>query len=308
VLVSAVGFLNVPQQPPWPGLDRFKGPVFRTARWEHEHDLTGKRVAIVGTGSSAAQIVPELAGAAGRLLLFQREPGWVMPKGERDFTSEERETLLDKREWRRARLRALYQIEKRLWHGGTYRPGSKVHDQSEQICRDYIAKVFADRPDLKEAVTPTYPFWGKRLIYASTYYPALKRDNVDLVPRAVTRVTEAGVIDTEGVPGYHGPRLSQLLHDVRAGDQRRRDHLDAGASGRVRRPGLGPDDSHRQHRHRSQATVDNGLQPVAAAGRPGHGVDGEQELLQGEQWQDRHPMALQPTRLPGPDEVARSLV
>jgi cation diffusion facilitator CzcD-associated flavoprotein CzcO len=199
VLVSAVGFLNVPQLPDWPGLDRFKGPVFHTARWEHEHDLTGKRVAIVGTGSSAAQIVPEVAGAAERLLLFQREPGWVMPKGERDFSSEERETLLDKREWRRARLRALYQIEKRLWHGGTYRPGSKVHDQSEQICRDYIAKVFADRPDLKEAVTPTYPFWGKRLIYASTYYPALKRENVELIPRAVTRVTESGVIDTEGV-------------------------------------------------------------------------------------------------------------
>jgi cation diffusion facilitator CzcD-associated flavoprotein CzcO len=199
VLISAVGFLNVPRYPDWPGLEAFRGPKFHTARWEHEHDLQGKRVALVGTGSSAIQITPEVAAVADRLLLFQREPGWVMPKGERDYTPEERDSLLGRMNWRRERLKQLWRIEKNLWRGGTYRPGSKPNAGGEALCRRYIDKEFADRPDLREAVTPNYPFWGKRLIFATTYYPALKRDNVELIPHAVERVTESGVVDVLGV-------------------------------------------------------------------------------------------------------------
>ena len=217
VLISAVGFLNVPRMPDWPGLDTFRGPAFHTARWEHEHDLTGKRVAIVGTGSSAAQIVPHVAEIADRLLIFQREPGWIMPKGERDYTPDEREALRSRWRWRRERLAQLWRVEKGLWRGGTYRPGSKVHTMAEQVCRDYIDRVFADRPDLKEAVTPDYPYWGKRVIFATTYYPALLRDDVELIPRAVERVTETGVVDVDGVehPGRrpgdrHGVPADQL--------------------------------------------------------------------------------------------------
>lgn len=199
VLISAVGFLNVPRYPDWPGLDRFRGPKFHTARWEHEHDLHGKRVAIVGTGSSAAQIVPEIATVADRVLVFQREPGWVMPKGDRDYTTEERAELRRPMHWRRERLKQLQRVEKSLWRRGIYRPGSKINATCEQICRDYIATEFADRPELQEALTPNYPYWGKRLIMASTYYPALKRDQVELVPKAVTSVTEHGVVDADGV-------------------------------------------------------------------------------------------------------------
>jgi cation diffusion facilitator CzcD-associated flavoprotein CzcO len=199
VLISAVGFLNVPRLPDWPGLSSFRGPAFHTARWEHEHDLTAKRVAVVGTGSSAVQIVPEIAEVAGRVLLFQREPGWVMPKGERDYTAEEQEALRRPLRWRRERLRQLWRVEKNLWRAGSYRPGSKVHTKMEALCRSYIDRKFADRPDLREAVTPSYPYWGKRLIFASTFYPALKRDNVELIPRAVVRVTPTGVVDSSGV-------------------------------------------------------------------------------------------------------------
>ena len=199
VLVSAVGFLNVPRYPDWPGLDRFRGPWFHTARWEHEHDLDGKRVALIGTGSSAAQILPEIALRAGHVVVFQREPGWVMPKADRDFAPEEREALRSPLRWRRARLAQLRRVEKSLWRRGIYRPGSKINAQCEQICRDYIARELADRPDLRDAVTPHYPYWGKRLIMASTYYPALRRDNVDLVPKAVVAVTETGVVDADGV-------------------------------------------------------------------------------------------------------------
>ncbi len=89
VLVGATGFLNIPSYPTWPGLDSFHGPRFHTSRWEGHHDLRGKTVAVVGTGSTATQLVPELARVVGKLYLFQREPGWVVPKGDFDYTSEQ---------------------------------------------------------------------------------------------------------------------------------------------------------------------------------------------------------------------------
>jgi cation diffusion facilitator CzcD-associated flavoprotein CzcO len=157
VLVSAVGFLNVPRYPDWPGLEEFDGPEFHTARWEHQHDLTGKTVAVVGTGSSATQVVPAIQPLVKHLYLFQREPGWVLPKGERDFTDEERVTV--NRPWaaRRERWRQRWVLEKSLWNGHLWRPGTKTNSEREAICRRYIDRVFKNSPDLREAVTPTYP-------------------------------------------------------------------------------------------------------------------------------------------------------
>lgn len=198
-LISGVGFLNVPRYPDWPGLDTFGGPVFHTARWEHEHDLTGKTVAVVGTGSSATQVVPAIQPVVGRLLVFQREPGWVMPKGERDLSDDERSAL--RRPWRRRRERWRQQwlLEKGLWGGRLYRPGSKLNAAREAFCRSYIARQLADRPDLADAVTPKYPYPGKRPVFSSTFYKALKQQNVELVPRAVQSLTRTGIVDAEGV-------------------------------------------------------------------------------------------------------------
>ncbi len=198
VLVSAVGFLNVPRYPDWPGLGTFAGPAFHTARWEHQHDLAGKAVAVVGTGSSATQVVPAIQPVVGRLYVFQREPGWVMPKGERDFAEEERAVLGTPWRSRRERLRQRYLLEKNLWAGNMNRPGTKANARREEMCRRYIAREFADRPDLRDAVTPGYPYPGKRPVFASTFYPALKQPNVELVPHAVARVTPTGVVDDTG--------------------------------------------------------------------------------------------------------------
>jgi cation diffusion facilitator CzcD-associated flavoprotein CzcO len=199
VLVSGVGFLNVPSYPSWPGLDDFAGPKFHTARWEHQHDLTGKRVAVVGTGSSATQVVPAIQPMVEKLYVFQREPGWVMPKGERDFTDEERATLAKPWRRKRERWRQKVMLERSLWRGRLYRPGTKLNQARERLCLDYIARRFADRPDLREAVTPKYPYPGKRPVIASSFYPALKQENVELVPRAVASVTGTGIVDAEGV-------------------------------------------------------------------------------------------------------------
>jgi cation diffusion facilitator CzcD-associated flavoprotein CzcO len=197
--VSAVGFLNVPNLPRWPGLEDFGGPAFHTARWEHEHDLTGQTVAVVGTGSSATQVVPAIQPIVERLYVFQREPGWVMPKGERDFTDEERAALAGPWSSRRERWRQRWMLERNLWGGKLNRPGTKINGQREETCRRYIARVFADHPHLAEAVTPTYPYPGKRPVLASTFYPALLEENVELVPNAVASVTPSGLVDRDGV-------------------------------------------------------------------------------------------------------------
>jgi cation diffusion facilitator CzcD-associated flavoprotein CzcO len=199
VLMSAVGFLNVPQYPIWPGLQDFEGPAFHTARWEHQHDLSGKVVAVVGTGSSATQVVPAIQPIVEHVYLFQRAPGWVLPKGERDFTDEEQAALSKPLASRRERWRQRWVLEKSLWNGHLWRPGTKTNREREAICRSYIDRKFKDRPDLRDAVTPTYPYPGKRPVVASTFYPALKKDNVTLVPKAVSSVTRTGVVDVDGV-------------------------------------------------------------------------------------------------------------
>jgi cation diffusion facilitator CzcD-associated flavoprotein CzcO len=198
VLVSGVGFLNVPNYPAWPGLADFAGPAFHTARWEHQHDLTDKVVAVVGTGSSATQLVPAIQPMVRSLHLFQREPGWVLPKGERDFTAEQRAEFSSNWRRRRERWRLKWLLERNLWSGAIWRPGTKANLAREQLCRDYIARKFEDRPDLRDAVTPTYPYPGKRPIFASAFYNALKQSNVELVPRAVASVTRTGIVDADG--------------------------------------------------------------------------------------------------------------
>jgi cation diffusion facilitator CzcD-associated flavoprotein CzcO len=200
VVVTAVGFLNNPRYPSWPHLQEFRGHVFHSARWT-PIDLTGKRVAVVGTGSAAAQIVGAIAPKVGRLLVFQREPGWVMPKPDRVFTAGEKEKLA--RPWPRRiiRFRQYVATEIGSLRGARdimQKPGGRRNRLSQQIAESYIAEVFAGRPDLAQLVTPSYPFGGKRIIKDSAYYPALLRHNVELVPRAVQDACIDGVIDASG--------------------------------------------------------------------------------------------------------------
>lgn len=199
VLVAATGFLNIPKFPSWPGLDTFEGPKFHTSRWEHHHDLAGKTVAVVGTGSTATQAVPELAKVVKKLYLFQREPGWIVPKGERDHTPEERARLQKPLQYRLARLKWFWATERLIWRGDPWRPGSAAYELGRLGALAFIEQQLEGRPDLIKAVTPDYPFWGKRLVLNSTFYAALKEPNVELVPRAVKSVTPTGIVDVDGV-------------------------------------------------------------------------------------------------------------
>jgi cation diffusion facilitator CzcD-associated flavoprotein CzcO len=161
--------------------------------------LRGKTIAVVGTGSTSTQLVPELAKIAGRVHVFQREPGWIIPKGERDYTPDERRRLVHPLWYWLDRLKWYWNAEKRQWRGEPFRPGSTANDLGQQQALAFIERELGDRPDLQKAVTPQYPFWGKRLIFNSLFYAALKEPNVELVSAPVTAVTTTGVIDADGV-------------------------------------------------------------------------------------------------------------
>jgi len=193
-VVSALGLLSNPKLPDWPGLEHFRGIAFHTSDWDRAPDLTGKRVAVVGTGSTAVQVVPGIAEEAGHVTVFQRQPGWVLPKGERPYTPAERER------YRRGRLRFV--IDRwRAFHAAFkptgFQAGTPDNLAMQAACRGYIEATIED-PATRAAVTPDYPWGCKRPVFSTTFYPTLNRENVMLVAKAVTRVTDRGVVDADG--------------------------------------------------------------------------------------------------------------
>jgi cation diffusion facilitator CzcD-associated flavoprotein CzcO len=196
VVVGAVGRLNIPNYPTWPGLETFKGPKFHSSRWDHDLDLRGKRVAVVGTGSTSAQIVPAIAPKVGQLYVFQRQPGWVVPKRAKVYSEADRERIRRQPwivDWRR--FTTFLRMEKLR---ATSVLGSKLQIKSRAAALKFIEDTVHD-PQLRAMVTPDYAFYCKRPVISDDFYPALQRDNVQLVPRAVTRVTETGIVDADGV-------------------------------------------------------------------------------------------------------------
>jgi cation diffusion facilitator CzcD-associated flavoprotein CzcO len=195
VVISALGLLSVPRYPSWPGLADFGGISFHTSRWEPEHDLTGRRVAVVGTGSTAAQVVPAVAGRAGRLHVFQREPGWIEPKHERAFSRRERLVYRRVPGAFTAHRAYLFYLSIRRFKG--FDVGSAKQAEMRALCEDHITSTVRD-PAVAAALTPHYPWGCKRPILASTYYQSFNRENVELVPHEVTAVTPTGIVDATG--------------------------------------------------------------------------------------------------------------
>jgi cation diffusion facilitator CzcD-associated flavoprotein CzcO len=196
VAISALGLLNVPNHPDWPGLEDFRGVRFHTSRWRHDVDLTGKRVAVVGTGSTAAQVVPGIAGSVASLRVFQREPGWVEPKRERPFTARER--WVYRHVPGAQRLHRAWLFAQSIRRFKAYDATSRAQGEKRRSCLDHIRRTVRD-PATRDAVTPDYPWGCKRPVLASTFYEALNLRHVDLVPHAVASVTENGLVDARGV-------------------------------------------------------------------------------------------------------------
>jgi cation diffusion facilitator CzcD-associated flavoprotein CzcO len=195
VVISAVGLLSVPRIPDWPGLADFAGIAFHTAEWQAEHDLSGKRVAVVGTGSTAAQVVPAVAEQAARLYVFQREPGWIEPKRERAFTPRER--WVYRRVPGALKAHRAWLFYKAIQRGRGFDADSRKQAQLRASCLAFIKSAIADE-SVRASVTPAYPWGCKRVVLASTFYAALSRPNVELVPHAVTSVTASGIVEATG--------------------------------------------------------------------------------------------------------------
>ena len=196
VVVAGFGPLSRPEYPQIEGIESFEGEAFHSAEWREEIDLRGKRVAVVGTGASAIQFVPEIAGEVAQLHLFQRTPPWVLPKPDRPTTRLERLLFRRRPELQKAYRRLIYwRLETRVL-GFTVHP--KVMKAAEVIGRIHISRGIKD-PALRKAVTPDYTIGCKRILMSNTYYTALDRENVEVVTGGVTRVTPNGVVGTDGI-------------------------------------------------------------------------------------------------------------
>jgi len=209
-VVSAVGQLNRPNIPAIPGAERFTGPAFHSARWDHTVDLTGKRVAVIGTGASAAQLIPPVAEQAAQLTIFQRTPAWFLPTPDyTDPVAPEVRWLF--REipgyaswyrfwifWRNVEGMMPAATVDPDWDGHEAAVGP-LNDLVRQLFTGYLQMELADRPDLLEQVLPDYPVFSKRFIRDDgAWARTLKRDDVTLVTNGITEITADGVRTADG--------------------------------------------------------------------------------------------------------------
>ena len=194
VLVSAMGALSEPARPAIPGLEAFAGPVFHSAAWDHDHDLTGERVAVIGTGASAIQFVPQIQPRVGRMHVFQRSAPWILPRPDRPLHG------LERRLYRR-----LPAAQRLMREGLYYAYEAKilpfVHRRLSplptRMARRHLHKQVAD-PALRARLTPDYTIGCKRILISDDYYPALTRPNVELVTAPIAAIDDGAVVTADG--------------------------------------------------------------------------------------------------------------
>ena len=193
-LISGIGGLSRPAVPQLRGLENFKGKTFHSQRWDHSFPLEGKKIAVIGTGASAVQIVPALALGAARLEVFQRTPTWVVPRGDHAISATRRSIF------------RTFPVLMRLWRWliyfllevraiGFLRP--RVMRLGERVARRHLEAQVKDAA-LREALTPKYRMGCKRAILSDDFYPTLQRPNVELVTSEIVRVGEHSIETADG--------------------------------------------------------------------------------------------------------------
>lgn len=194
-LVSATGPLSEPKRPDVPGLDRFEGTMFHSAEWDHSKDLRGERVAVIGTGASAAQFIPHVQPEAAQLDVFQRTPPWVMPRPDLPHGRLVRRLFRRVPALQRAVRNAIYYFAESLVYG-------LVKDQralrpNEAIGRLHLRRQVKD-PVLREKLTPDYRIGCKRIVFANDYFPALAAPNADVITDPIREVVPDGIVTADG--------------------------------------------------------------------------------------------------------------
>jgi cation diffusion facilitator CzcD-associated flavoprotein CzcO len=196
IVVSGIGALSIPAYPKVPGIEKFEGKTFHSARWDRDYSLLDKRVAVIGTGASAIQFVPAIAPFVKHLDLYQRTPPWVISKPDRAMTAIEK-TLFK-----------FLPATQKLFRGGIYWwmesrvLGLAVDPRAMKLAEAY-AKFFINRsikdPKLRKKVTPDYTLGCKRILMSDEYYPALTRDNVDVITHGIKGVKAHSLVTEDGV-------------------------------------------------------------------------------------------------------------
>ncbi|WP_075734618.1 flavin-containing monooxygenase [Streptomyces acidiscabies] len=195
MVVSATGPLSDPKMPDVPGLETFPGEVFHSARWNHGYDLRGKRVAVIGTGASAIQIVPAIQPLVSELTLFQRTPAWVMPRVDRAISGAERALHRALPFTTKARRGLLWGMRELQVQAFTKHPDELGF--VEQLAKRNIARAVKD-PELRAKLTPDYRIGCKRILLSSAYYPALAQPNVDVVASGLAEIRGNTLVAADG--------------------------------------------------------------------------------------------------------------
>jgi cation diffusion facilitator CzcD-associated flavoprotein CzcO len=191
-VISAVGMFGAPVRPDIPGLDAFEGTMFHSAEWNHDHDLRGERVAVIGSAASAVQFVPEIAPDVEQLHLFQRTPNWVLPKQNEPYTEEQKQAFHDHPELlEESRQQIFNLVENTLMY---LEP--TFFATAEQMGREALEQV--EDPELRKKLTPDHPWGAKRPLASSKYFQTFNRPNVELVTDPIARVTAHGVVTADG--------------------------------------------------------------------------------------------------------------
>ncbi len=196
ILVSAVGALCEPNLPDIKGINDFRGEIFHSARWNHDSDLTGKRVAVIGTGASAIQIVPAIAPKVAHLDVYQRTAPWLLPRSDREYLAPEKFALKHIPALRALYRAGIYAARETQVVGLAKFPPAML--ALEAVAR---AKLFAEvrDPELRRKVTPDFRIGCKRMLISNEYYPALSRDNVDVVTDGIKEIREGSIVTKDGV-------------------------------------------------------------------------------------------------------------
>ncbi|MBB6627110.1 NAD(P)/FAD-dependent oxidoreductase [Nocardioides sp. KIGAM211] len=195
-LVVGAGGLSEPRLPDIAGIDDFGGELFHSARWDHDVDLAGKRIAVIGTGASAIQIIPELQKVAGHVDVYQRTAPYVIPRNDRTYTRVERALFKKAPALQKAYRTGIYWSKELLVPGFTFEP--RMAMPAKQLALANLRKGVSD-PDLRARLTPTFEIGCKRILISNAYYPAIASDNVELVTDRIERITPTGVVTADGV-------------------------------------------------------------------------------------------------------------
>ena len=195
-LIVGAGGLSEPRLPEIDGIEDFQGELFHSARWDHDVDLAGKRVAVIGTGASAIQIVPQLQKVASHLDVYQRTAPYVLPRNDRKYTRVEQFLFRHVPGVQKAYRTAIY------WGRESYVPGftlqPKLAAPAKKLALGNLAKGVKD-PELRARATPTFEIGCKRILISNDYYPALDSPNVDLVTDPIAKITGDAIVTSDGV-------------------------------------------------------------------------------------------------------------